>query len=70
MFAPAETPKPLVDKLTAEIAKVMSTPAFKQKAVEQGATADYMNPQQLTDYSASESSRWEQVVKAAKIQAD
>ena len=70
VFAPAETPKPLVDKLTAEIARVMSTPAFRQKAVDLGAEADYMNPQQLTDYSASESSRWEQVVKAAKIQAD
>ena len=42
VFAPAETPKPLVDKLTAEIAKVMATPAFKQKAVDLGAEADYM----------------------------
>jgi tripartite-type tricarboxylate transporter receptor subunit TctC len=35
-----------------------------------GAVADYMNPQQLADYSTSESSRWAQVVKAAKIEAD
>ena len=47
VFAPAKTPKPVIDKLAAEIAKVMATPAFKQKAAEQGATADYMNPQQL-----------------------
>ena len=51
MFAPAKTPKPVIDKLTAEIAKVMATPAFKQKAAEQGAAADYMSPQQLADYS-------------------
>jgi tripartite-type tricarboxylate transporter receptor subunit TctC len=70
VFAPVQTPKPLVDKLTAEIAKVMATPAFKQKAVELGAEADYMNPRQLTDLSASESTRWEQVVKAAQIEAD
>jgi tripartite-type tricarboxylate transporter receptor subunit TctC len=70
VFAPAKTPKPVIDKLTAEIAKVMATPAFKQKAAELGATADYMNPQQLTDYSKSELARWAQVVKAAKIEGD
>jgi tripartite-type tricarboxylate transporter receptor subunit TctC len=70
VFAPAKTPKPVVDKLATEIAKVMATPAFKQKAAELGATADYMNPQQLNDYSKSELARWAQIVKAAKIEAD
>ena len=70
VFAPARTPKPVVDKLTAEIDKLMATPAFKQKAAELGAAAEYMNPQQLTDYSKSELARWALVVKAAKIEAD
>jgi tripartite-type tricarboxylate transporter receptor subunit TctC len=70
VFAPAKTPKPIIDQLSAEIAKLMATPAFKQKATELGATAEYMNPQQLTDYSASELVRWSQVVKAARIEAD
>ena len=34
VFAPVKTPKPVIDKLQAEIAKVMATPAFKQKATE------------------------------------
>ena len=70
VFAPANTPKPVVDKLSAEIAKVMATPAFKQKAAEQGATADYMTPQQLGEFSKAELARWAQVVKASKIEAD
>jgi tripartite-type tricarboxylate transporter receptor subunit TctC len=70
VFAPAKTPKPVVDKLAAEIEKVVATPAFKQKAADLGATADYMNPQQLSDYSKSELARWAQIVKAAKIEAD
>jgi tripartite-type tricarboxylate transporter receptor subunit TctC len=37
--------QPIIDKLTAEIAKLMATPAFKQKAAELGATAQYMSPQ-------------------------
>lgn len=70
VFAPAKTPKPVIDKLTTEIAKIMATPAFKQKAVELGAEADYMNPQQLATYTEAELVRWAQVVKASKIEAD
>ena len=70
VFAPANTPKPVIEKLSSEIAKVMATPAFKQKAAEQGAAAEYMAPQQLTDYSKAELARWAQVVKTSKIEAD
>ncbi len=70
MYAPAGTPKPIIDKLTAEIAKITQTEAFKKKAEEQGAVADYMNPQQLAEHTKAELARWGQVVKAANIQAD
>ena len=70
VFAPARTPKPIIDKLKAEIARIVSTPAFRQKAQEQGATADYLNPQQRDALVKSETARWTEVVKAAKIEAD
>ena len=70
VFAPAKTPKPVIDKLAAEIGKITATPAFKQKAIELGAEADYMNPQQLATYVQAEMARWSQVVKASKIEAD
>jgi tripartite-type tricarboxylate transporter receptor subunit TctC len=70
VFAPASTPKPVIDRLSSEIAKIMATPAFRQKAAEQGATADYMNPKQLGEFSQAELSRWAQVVKASRIEAD
>lgn len=70
VFAPARTPQAVVDKLSSEIQKIMATPAFKQKAAEQGATADYMGPQQLGDYAKAELARWALVVKASKIEAD
>jgi tripartite-type tricarboxylate transporter receptor subunit TctC len=70
VFAPARTPKPVVDKLSAEIAKIMATPAFRQKALDLGAEADYMNPQQLGQFTQAELARWAQVVKASKIEAD
>jgi len=70
VFAPARTPKPVIDRLTHEIATLMATPAFRQKAAEQGASADYMSPQKLGDYTKAELQRWAEVVKASKIEAD
>jgi tripartite-type tricarboxylate transporter receptor subunit TctC len=70
VFAPAKTPQPVIDKLATEIEKVMTTPAFKQKAADQGASAEYMGPKQLADYSHAELARWGQVVKASKLSAD
>jgi tripartite-type tricarboxylate transporter receptor subunit TctC len=63
-------PKPIIDKLASEIQKVMAAPAFKQKALDLGATADYMGPKQLGDMAAAETARWADVVKTAKIEAE
>jgi tripartite-type tricarboxylate transporter receptor subunit TctC len=70
VFVSAKTPRPIVDRLTSEIQKILATPAFKQKAIELGASADYMNPQQLDEFARVETVRWAQVVKAAKIEAE
>jgi tripartite-type tricarboxylate transporter receptor subunit TctC len=70
MYAPANTPKPIIDRLTSEIAKLTQTVAFKKKAEELGAVADYMSPQQLAEFTKAELARWAEVVKVAKIQAD
>ena len=70
VFAPAKTPQPIVDKVSGEIAKVLATPQFQQMAAEQGAAADYMNPQKFADFTRAELARWGQVVKASKIEAD
>ena len=70
VFAPAKTPQPIIDKLAGEIGKLMATPAFKQKAAELGATAEFLGPQPLADFSKAELQRWGQVVKASKIEAD
>ena len=70
LFAPARTPQPVIDRLSGEIAKITATPAFQQKAAEQGASADYMDPKKLGDFSRQELVRWGEVVKASKIEGD
>ncbi|KAF1044797.1 MAG: hypothetical protein GAK38_03397 [Xylophilus sp.] len=70
VFAPAGTPKPVVDKLAADIAKVVATPAFREKAESQGAAADFKGPQQLGEQVKADLARWAAVVKASKIEAE
>ena len=70
LFAPAGVPKPVVDKLTADIRTVVQSAAFKQKAQEQGATADYQSPAQLGEKVKTDLASWASVVKSAKIEAE
>jgi tripartite-type tricarboxylate transporter receptor subunit TctC len=67
VYAPAGTPKPVIDRLSGEIGKIMKTEEFRKKAEAQGAYAVYMNPQQLADYTNKEFQSWGKFVKEAKI---
>ena len=70
LFVPAAVPMPVVDKLTADIRTVVQSTAFKQKALEQGATADYQSPAQLGDKVKADLTNWASVVKTSKIEAE
>jgi tripartite-type tricarboxylate transporter receptor subunit TctC len=70
VFAPAATPKGVVDKLAAEIGRVMATPEFKKKAADLGASADFVPPAKLGELTQAELKRWADVAKASKIEAD
>jgi len=49
---------------------VVAAPAFQQKAQEQGATADYLDPRQMDARVKQETATWQAVVKASRIEAD
>ena len=58
------------DRLAADLRTVVQSAAFKQKAQEQGATADYQTPAQLGDKVKADLANWAQVVKTSKIEAE
>ncbi|CAG9180302.1 tripartite tricarboxylate transporter substrate binding protein [Cupriavidus respiraculi] len=70
MYAPAGTPKAVVDKLAGDIEAIMRTDAFRKKAETLGAEAKFMGPQQLDQYQRAELTRWGKVIKSADIQAE
>ena len=69
IYAPAKTPKPVIDKLASTVEKIMATPEFKKKAEDQGADADFKGPDALAAYTKEELDRWAKVVKAGNITA-
>jgi tripartite-type tricarboxylate transporter receptor subunit TctC len=70
MFAPANTPAPVVARLNAALAKVLADPQVKKKLAEQGAEPYSEKPEQFADFIRKESAKWSQVVKAAGATVD
>jgi tripartite-type tricarboxylate transporter receptor subunit TctC len=68
LFAPAGTPRPIVDKLAAEVKAVFSTPENTKILSEAGAVASPMSPEEFSKFIAAETKKWAEVVKAAKIE--
>jgi tripartite-type tricarboxylate transporter receptor subunit TctC len=67
IMAPAGTPKPIVDKLNAEINKVLTRPDVKAAWDKQGAVALVMSPSEFDAYLRKDIEKWAKVVKAAGL---
>jgi tripartite-type tricarboxylate transporter receptor subunit TctC len=67
IFAPGGTPKPVVDLLNREIAKIMAMPDVKEKCDQLGFDPVANSPEQFAGYVKSEVEKWGKVIKDAKI---
>jgi len=70
VFAPAGTPKPIVDKMAAEIKKILDQPDVKAKLAEIGAVASPMTPEEFVKFIDGERTKWADVVKASGAKLD
>lgn len=70
LFAPAKTPEAIVRKLEGDVRAMLNDPAFQKKALDQGATADFMDSKALGAMVKRDWDLWGKVVKAANIKAD
>ncbi|MFM2150450.1 MAG: hypothetical protein RLZZ187_2756 [Pseudomonadota bacterium] len=62
-FAPAGTPAPLVERLSAEIATSLNRPAVRDRLLEQGAAVIGANPTQTTAFHRAELEKWQRAVQ-------
>ena len=70
LFAPAKTPKPVVERLQAEVAKIMVAPDLKERLDKLGAEPFTMPSAQFDKFLVDETAKAQQVVKAAGIKVD
>jgi len=70
VFAPAGTPKPIVDKMAAEMKRILELPDVKDKLFEIGAVASPMTPEDFAKFIDGERAKWADVVKAAGVKMD
>ncbi len=68
LWAPKGTPRPIVDKLYAEIKKAVATPAVKDRIVAAAGETMDMPLADIKPFLKSEIAKWADVVKRANIQ--
>jgi tripartite-type tricarboxylate transporter receptor subunit TctC len=70
VMAPAGTPKPIIDRLNAEITKVTGRAEVREAWGKQGATALSMSPEQFGQYLREDIAKWAKVIARAGIKLD
>jgi len=64
-YAPAGTPKPIVDRLQREIAAVIRLPDVRQKLIDQGQTPLGNTPEEFAAAFAADAPRWIALIRAS-----
>jgi tripartite-type tricarboxylate transporter receptor subunit TctC len=71
IYAPAGTPKAIIDKLNAEIVKITKQPDVNKQLTETlGMNLKASSPEALGKFTASEMARWSKVIKENNIKPD
>jgi tripartite-type tricarboxylate transporter receptor subunit TctC len=70
IFAPAGTPKPIIDKLHDEILKIIAQPEMQERLKGLGMQPTPLTTEQVTAFQKAEVEKWAQVIKAANVKID
>ena len=70
MFAPAGTPRPIVDRVNAALVKALNDPAVKGNLAKQGADVVASSPEQHDKFNRAEIAKWIKVAREAGIQPE
>lgn len=70
VFAPAGTPKPIVDRLGKEIAAIVALPEVQARLRNMGVEPDGRTSDAFAEFQRSEMTKWARVIREAGIQAE
>jgi tripartite-type tricarboxylate transporter receptor subunit TctC len=67
IMAPAGTPKPIIDRLNAEILKALADPEVRAKLIDQGLTVRGTSPQELGAATREQLAKYARLIKQSNI---
>lgn len=67
---PAGVPRPIVDKVAADLAKALASPTVKTRLGELGVETISSTPEQFGAFMASETARWGKLIKEANLRLE
>ncbi|MDM0114361.1 tripartite tricarboxylate transporter substrate binding protein [Variovorax sp. J22R133] len=70
LFAPAKTPKPVIEQLNKALNEALADKAVIKKLEDHGAEVETMSTDQMRTFVQQEQVKWKKVVQAAKLTAD
>ena len=70
IFVPAGTPRPVIDRLQQDIARILQTKELQDDAVTQGSRTGGERPEEFAAYVRAEIQRWGKVIKDANIKVE
>ena len=70
VFLPAGTPKPVVDKVHADVLKALQHPDTKKRMLDSGIVAVWSTPDQFLAFQKAEIQKWAKVIKDANIRIE
>jgi len=70
LFAPAGTPREIVNKLNAEVQRIMQLPEVRDRALAAGAEPAAGTPEEFAAYIRTEIPKWAEVVKVSGAKAN
>ena len=70
LMAPKGTPPAIVNKLNAEVAKIVTKPEVRAEWAKQGATGMTMTPEEFSRYVGDDIVKWEKVIKVSGAKVD
>jgi len=70
VFAPAKTPKPVIDRIHAELGVAMADAEIRRPLVEQGVEPMHTTPAELAAIMRRDTEKWAKIVKASGAKID
>lgn len=70
LYAPANTPRELINRLHAQVVKILAEPETSQRFASQGAEPSSSTPDQLAQYRRAEFERWRKLIAGMNLRLE